>query len=121
MDDDEMIRDVATIILKGAGYGVECARDGNEAIELYTQAAASGRPFDLVVMDVTIPGGMGGQECMRQLLALYPDVRAVVSSGYSNDSVMAEYERYGFCGTIPKPYNPAAMTRAVRNAIVMPR
>lgn len=121
MDDDEMIRDVATIILKGAGYGVECARDGNEAIELYTQAAASGRSFDLVVMDVTIPGGMGGQECMRQLLALYPDVRAVVSSGYSNDSVMAEYERYGFCGTIPKPYNPAAMTRAVRNAIVMPR
>lgn len=121
MDDDEMIRDVAAIVLKEAGYEVECARDGKEAIELYRQAAASGGSFDLVIMDATIPGGMGGQECIRQLLALYPDVRAVVSSGYSNDSVMAEYERYGFCGTIPKPYNPAAMTRAVRNAIVTPR
>jgi len=121
MDDDGMIRDVAAMVLKGAGYEVECAKDGAEAIELYRQAEASGRPFELVVMDITVPGGMGGQECIERLRALYPNVRALVSSGYANDPVMAEYEKYGFCGMIAKPYTPAIMTRAVRNAIATPR
>jgi PAS domain S-box-containing protein len=104
MDDEELIRRLLDQTLRQLGYEVECVRDGTEAIERYRHAQVSGRPFDVVLMDLTIPGGMGGQEAVRRLHTLDPAVKAVVLSGYSNDPVMADYRRYGFSEQLAKPY-----------------
>ncbi len=105
MDDEESIRKVTEKILMELGYEVRCASDGAETIALYRDAAQSGRPFDAVIMDLTIPGGMGGKETIRQLLSVDPQVTAIVSSGYSNDPIMSEFEKSGFRGVATKPYS----------------
>jgi CheY-like chemotaxis protein len=105
MDDDEAIRKVTEKILMELGYEVSCASDGAETIALYQDAARSGRPFDALIMDLTIPGGMGGKEAIQQLLNIDPQVIAIVSSGYSNDPIMSEFKKYGFRGVATKPYS----------------
>lgn len=104
MDDEEIIRDVACEILCHLGYRVADCCDGNEAIDLYRQAGEAGEPFDVVIIDLTIPGGMGGMQAMKSLLEIDPEVKAIVSSGYSNDPIIANYQEYGFRGFVVKPY-----------------
>ncbi len=104
MDDDESILRAGTRILAKFGYDVLTAHDGGEALEAYRDALDSGRPIDVVVMDLTIPGAMGGKEAIKKLLELDPDARAIVSSGYSNDPVMGNCTNYGFRAVITKPY-----------------
>jgi len=104
MDDDDHIRTMAAKMLALFGYQVVQARDGNEALALYQQNRQDGTPVDLVIMDLTIPGGMGGKEAIAKLLELDPQARAIVSSGYVNDDVVAHYRDYGFVGMISKPF-----------------
>ncbi len=117
MDDDEMVRDVAGEMLNHVGYEVEFARDGEEAIELYRGAKESGRPFDAVIMDLTVSGGMGGRESIKKLIEIDPQVKAIVSSGYCNDPVMAEFKKYGFSGVVAKPYKIEELSKALRRAL----
>jgi PAS domain S-box-containing protein len=104
MDDEELVRTVTRSMLEFNGYEVELTSDGDEAIAKYQSGMQAGKPFDLVLMDLTIPGGMGGKEAIARLLVIDPKVRAIVASGYSNDPVMANYRSHGFRKVIPKPY-----------------
>ncbi|MCD6534833.1 MAG: PAS domain S-box protein [Deltaproteobacteria bacterium] len=99
MDDEEVVRETITEILTTFGYEVEVVSDGQQALEKYRE-----QEFALVIMDLTIPGGLGGRETIKLLKEFDPQVKAVVSSGYANDPVVAEYEKYGFCGFLNKPY-----------------
>jgi CheY-like chemotaxis protein len=105
-------------MLKHIGYeDVEFAADGAEAVRRYKEAMESGRPFNVVILDLTVPGGMGGRETIKQLLEVDPGVRAIVSSGYAEESVMAEYKEYGFCGMVAKPYSVEQLGKAVHDLI----
>ncbi|MCP3926376.1 MAG: PAS domain S-box protein [Desulfobacterales bacterium] len=105
MDDEEILLKMLERILVRIGYEPYFAMDGREAVEMYKESIEDGDPFDLVMMDLTVPGGMGGKEAITELLKIDPKVKSVVSSGYSNDPVMANYSDYGFSGVIPKPYS----------------
>lgn len=118
MDDEEMIREATDQILGYLGYEVASAKDGAEAIKLYKSARESGQPFDVVILDLTIPGGMGGKEAIQKLLELDPQAKVIVSSGYSNDPVMAEYKRYGFIDVIAKPYKIEELNQTLAKVIM---
>ena len=96
---------------------MEFARDGGEAIELYREAKENSKPFDVVIMDLTIPGSMGGREAIKRLIEIDPNVKAIVSSGYSNDPVMAEYTKYGFRDVITKPYKIEELSKTLAKVI----
>ena len=117
MDDEEGIRTMAEQLLKRIGFMVEATPDGAAAVEAYRRAMADGRRFDLVIMDLTVPGGMGGLECMRELQRIDPEVRAIVSSGYSSDQVMSDHRAYGFAGMIPKPYRITDFAKVIRQVL----
>ncbi len=117
MDDEEHIREIAADMLSHLGYETDQAQDGKEALEKYRQARDSGCPYSAVIMDLTIPGGMGGKEAVSQLLTLDPRAKAIVSSGYSYDQIMADPGKYGFAGVVSKPYDMVKMGTTLHRVI----
>lgn len=117
MDDEKMVREAAATILEELGYEVQQAENGHEAVEKYGREKGIGRPFDAVIMDLTIPAGMGGKEAVKKLIEIDPDARVIVSSGYSNDDIMSDYPRFGFSAVIAKPYRIADLSRTVKGVI----
>ncbi|MEA3544317.1 MAG: ATP-binding protein, partial [Thermodesulfobacteriota bacterium] len=117
MDDEEMLRDVAQAQLTALGHEAVLVADGEQAINEYQRLQDSGTPVDLVIMDLTIPGGMGGQEAAKRLLQIDPRAKIIVASGYSNDPVMAGYRDYGFCAAIAKPFDLAELSKGIESAL----
>jgi|Deesub1362A_J573_1020465.scaffolds.fasta_scaffold00199_51 PAS domain S-box-containing protein len=117
MDDEPDIRESLSAALNFFGYEVDFAGDGAEAIDLYRKAKNSNHPFDAVVMDLTIPGGMGGVEAIKKLIQIDPNVKAIASSGYANDPIMSEFKNFGFKGVITKPYRVEELGRLLHEII----
>ena len=117
MDDEEPVREALQAMLDELGYTAECAENGAEAVDLYRKRKEEGTPFAAVILDLTIPGGVGGKEAITALLKIDPDVKAVVSSGYSTDPVMANYLEYGFSAVLTKPYLLQDMSRVFQELL----
>ncbi len=117
MDDDPLIQRVYSSALTRLGYECELAENGHEAIERFEQAQRDSRPFRAVILDLTIPGGMGGGEAVSELLRRDPDVRAIVASGYSNDRLLENFQEAGFVAALPKPFQLATLSRALEEAL----
>jgi CheY-like chemotaxis protein len=121
MDDDAALRKLLTQMLERLGYQVECASDGAEAIVLYEKAKTSARAFDLVLLDLTIPGGMGGIEAAAKLREIDASAKLIASSGYSDAPVMSEFQTYGFDDVIPKPWTPAQVSEVLQRVLLTNR
>ena len=117
MDDEETIRRGMSEVLTRLGHSITLAADGEEAVRLYQQRLASGRKFDVVILDLTVPGGVGGYEAMARLRQLDPGIRAIASSGYSDNPVMARAAELGFAGILPKPYTPSELSDAIARVL----
>jgi PAS domain S-box-containing protein len=118
MDDEQIVLDVVGAMLSSAGYSVACAQDGREMLDTYQKARSEGTPFDAVILDLTIPGGMGGKEAVGHLLHLDPRAKAIVSSGYSNDPVLADFGSFGFMGAVSKPFKFEDLCKVVKDVLL---
>lgn len=117
MDDEEMLRESTCDLLIHLGYEALGAGDGSEAVLLYQKSKETGRPFDAVILDLTVPGGMGGKEALEKLIEIDPDVKAIVSSGYSNDAAMSDFRKYGFKDVVVKPYKIEELSEVLNRVI----
>jgi PAS domain S-box-containing protein len=117
MDDEELVRNTGREMIETLGFGVETAAHGEQAISRYRQALLDGNPFQAVIMDLTVPGGLGGKETVQILRDIDPKVRAIVSSGYSNDPIMANYTQFGFAGVVVKPYRVEEMQNTLEQVL----
>jgi PAS domain S-box-containing protein len=121
MDDEDAIREMAEAALSMFGYQPVVASDGEEMLALYQEALSTQSPFDAVIMDLTVPGGMGGREAVKKLLELDPHALAIASSGYSEDPIMANFQEYGFAGIVSKPYSLQDLDLALQEIIARSR
>jgi len=117
MDDEEMIREMAGELIRELGYEADLAKDGMEAVDLYKSALHEGRRFDAIILDLTVPGGMGGIHTLAELSNIDPEVRAIVSSGYYGDSIMSDYSAHGFKAVLPKPYDIKRLSQVLAMVI----
>lgn len=117
MDDDELVQKIVKQMILHLGHKVLLTRDGTEAIKIFTEYYQSDTPINAVIMDLTIPGGMGGKDAIKEMLKIDPDVRAIVSSGYSNDPLMSNYQKYGFKAAMAKPYMISELTKVLADVL----
>jgi CheY-like chemotaxis protein/anti-sigma regulatory factor (Ser/Thr protein kinase) len=117
MDDEEMVREVAGAMLEHLGYEVLMAGDGSHAIDIYRRCLSEGRPPDVVLMDLTVPGGLGGEKAAAGILALDETARIIVSSGYSTNGILENYQEYGFCGIAGKPYQLTELSATINEVL----
>jgi len=117
MDDEKLLKELLGRMLKIIGYEAEFTEDGDEAVRLYKEAQENRKPFDALILDLTIPGGMGGKDTVRELLEVNPGVKAIVSSGYSDDPVLANFQEYGFKGKLPKPFEPVSLGKVLHDVL----
>ena len=117
MDDDPGVTLTTMALVRFLGYQVEAASDGQAGLDLYERAADAGKGFDVVIMDLTVPGGMGGREMITRLLQMDPKAKSIVASGYCDDPVMANYRDYGFLGVLTKPYSMEELGQTLERAI----
>ncbi len=117
MDDEKMVIKITGHILNRLGYEASFSKDGTQAVEMYKKAMESGSPFDMVILDLTVRGGMGGKEAIKKLIEIDPKIKAIVSSGYSNSPVMTSYKDYGFIGVIAKPYNINELSKKLNEVL----
>jgi CheY-like chemotaxis protein len=117
MDDEAPLRKMVGKMLKILGYESEFAKDGAEAIRMFKEAKEAEKPYDAVILDLTIPGGMGGKEAINKFLEIDPEVKAIVSSGYSVDPVLANFQEYGFKGMMPKPFESLSLSKVLHEVL----
>ncbi len=117
MDDEQIVREVLEAMLTTLGYGVTLVEEGQAAVDAFTEAAEAGEPYAVVIMDLTVPGGMGGVEAMACIRKAHPHARGIVSSGFSDDPVLADPEGYGFCATVAKPFRLAQLSTAIERVL----
>jgi PAS domain S-box-containing protein len=117
MDDQEAILKMVQRMLKLMGYQTACALNGTQAVEMYKNAHDANDSFDAVILDLTVPGGMGGLQTITELLKINPEIKAIVSSGYSNDPIMSDYEDHGFRGVVPKPYSKMQLAEVLNDVL----
>jgi DNA-binding NtrC family response regulator len=117
MDDDAKISALTATMLTSLGYKFDLAKNGDEAIVFYKRYQNIGRPYDSVIMDLTVIGGMGGEECFHALKALDPEVRAIVSSGYDNEDMARKFLDMGFCGYLAKPYRVTELGKLLKTVL----
>lgn len=117
LEDEAMISEIASEMLSHIGYEVVCAREGTQAIELYNERYHSGAPFSAVIMDLSIPHGMGGEQAVAEVLRIDPRAKVIVSSGYTYDPAMVDFQDYGFSGALGKPYTIPELDRILRDII----
>ena len=117
LEDDELVQQMNSAMLVEMGHQVDFANHGEEAIEKYRLAQAQNKGYDVVICDLTIPGGMGGKEAAEKIIVLHQQAKLIVSSGYSNDPIMANYEKYGFAGRVAKPYRFTELQREIERVV----
>jgi hypothetical protein len=117
MDDDLKITALTSTMLTSLDYKFDTAKNGEEAIALYKRYLNIGRPYDAVIMDLTVVGGMGGEECFKVLKSLDPDVRAIVSTGYDNDDMNRKFIEMGFCDYLTKPYRVTDLGKKLKDVL----
>lgn len=117
MDDDELLRELVPQMLSLLGYEAVTARDGQEAVHLYTRSKNSAQAFDAVIVDLTVPGGLGGKEAVQLLREADPNVRAILATGSSNDPVMQDFKKYGFVAAVTKPYTMKELSRVLEEVL----
>ena len=117
LDDDEEIQEVLGKMLQHLGFEVDLANEGEKALRYYAQALEQKAPYLATILDLTIPGGMGGKETLRQIKDLHPEATVIVSSGYSNDPVLARFQEFGFSGVIAKPYNILDLSKVLSQVL----
>ena len=114
MDDEESIRLLLGEMLRYLGYDVQCVAEGKEALDRYQEAYHAQRPFSAVILDLTVPGGLGGKDIMRQLMEFDPHVKAIVASGYYNDPVISRHSAFGFHGVVAKPFRLTELSQVLQ-------
>lgn len=117
MDDDEVIRSLAKDMLDALGYTADLCCEGSEALDLYRNAMEAGDPYEAVIVDLTVPGGMGGRETIEKLLLMDPHARAIASSGYAQDPIMSDFKKFGFKAVVPKPYRIQEFSQTLKQVI----